>query len=1139
MTIDPANGQRDDEAQGSGLAVTGDPPSRGHRRGRRRWRRLGCLTLLLVVLVAAIALESRTSAVQSRVFTRIDRSLGFRMEPGASDSVWFPSEGPYDQRRGYTLLPEVTRTLLNGSYRVEAQARLSPAMTRLTHLGIYPIYREGTQAGLFLEDRDGGTLYRATYPQRVYADFDSIPALVVSTLLYIENRELLDPKHATRNPAVEWDRLAKAVVDLGIGEVRKDQGHPGGSTLATQLEKYRHSPEGRTGSPKEKLRQMIAASLRAYLGGRNTIPARERIVKDYVNSVPLAAAVGFGEVNGLGDGLWAWYDTEFADVNRILGSGADSDPAKAEAYKKVLSLFIAHRRPSVYLARNRKSLRTDTDSYLRLLARAGVISPALRDAALPLPLVFRRTPAESVRPSYIDQKAANAVRTRLLNLLGLHQLYVLDRIDLSAGTTLDGPVERRITHTLERLEDPAFTDSLGLRGYRLLERGDPSGVIYSFTLYESTPRGNLLRVQADNYNQPLDINEGGRLDLGSTAKLRTLVTYLQIVAGLHDRYAGQARPDLAKARAEASDPISRWALDWLSAAPDTTLPPMLQAALGRSYSANPSEKFFTGGGLHTFKNFNADDNGRVLTVQEGLRNSVNLVFIRLMRDVARYYATKVPGYDSKLLVEIDHPGRKELLARFADREGKDFLRQFWRKYHGKGPGEATGILARGVRPTPRKLAALYRTVHPTAPADSLGAFLRKWIPSRLIGDRDVARLYEDYAPGKYNLQDLGVIVGVHPLELWLVGHLQDHPAPTWAETSDAAAGARQESYRWLFSTRSLEKQNTRIRILLEIDAFQLIQREWRKLGYPFENLTPSYATAIGSSGDRPAALAELVGILVNGGVRMPQQRLEHLHFAAGTPFETVFDYGASTGERVMDPEVAAAVRGALRDVVQNGTARRANGVFRTADGQLLPIGGKTGTGDHRFETFGRGGQLLESRVVNRTATFVFFIGDRFYGSISAFVPGPEAARYAFTSALPVQLLADLAPDLMPALSRPAPAGPWPPGGGTASGKASAVHGGAWVGGNSSGGASAGAPPVHPGALGEPEVHPGAPGEPEVHPGEPVAAPISPGKSSPPAGPEPLDTAPDSGTTQVLQDSEAVFEAAPDTAAADTSGAPRR
>ena len=58
--------------------------------------------------------------------------------------------------------------------------------------------------------------------------------------------------------------------------------------------------------------------------------------------------------------------------------------------------------------------------------------------------------------------------------------------------------------------------------------------------------------------------------------------------------------------------------------------------------------------------------------------------------------------------------------------------------------------------------------------------------------------------------------------------------------------------------------------------------------------------------------------------------------------------------------------------------------------ELLLVGGKTGTGDNRLKIY-RGGHLLESRPVDRTATFVFFIGDRFYGTVTAHVAGREAA----------------------------------------------------------------------------------------------------------------------------------------------------
>jgi hypothetical protein len=59
--------------------------------------------------------------------------------------------------------------------------------------------------------------------------------------------------------------------------------------------------------------------------------------------------------------------------------------------------------------------------------------------------------------------------------------------------------------------------------------------------------------------------------------------------------------------------------------------------------------------------------------------------------------------------------------------------------------------------------------------------------------------------------------------------------------------------------------------------------------------------------------------------------------------------------------------------------------------------------------------LLESRVVNRTATFVFYLGERYFGTFTALVPGLQAGQYEYTSSLVAQILKTLLPQLKPAL----------------------------------------------------------------------------------------------------------------------------
>jgi hypothetical protein len=105
----------------------------------------------------------------------------------------------------------------------------------------------------------------------------------------------------------------------------------------------------------------------------------------------------------------------------------------------------------------------------------------------------------------------------------------------------------------------------------------------------------------------------------------------------------------------------------------------------------------------------------------------------------------------------------------------------------------------------------------------------------------------------------------------------------------------------------------------------------------------------------------------------------------------------------------------LSQVVDAGTAKRVAGSFITPDGKPLAMGGKTGTGDNRIEAIGSGGRILSSKSINRTATFVFYIGDTHFGTLTAFVPGRTAEAFKFTSALPVQVLKGMAPILTPYL----------------------------------------------------------------------------------------------------------------------------
>lgn len=992
------------------------------RRSRHGWKAFWLLLLIIAIVVGlAAAKEMRTSRFQSRELSQYAASLTYKLEPGPSEAIRYPGNGPFDMRLGYSALDEFLPRLLKRNYVVTQQTRFSPALLSYTDKGLFVPYSEKIQAGLSITDCRAAPLYKYNYPQQLYSNFAAIPPVVVSSLLFIENRFLLDTKQPLANPAVDWPRFGMAAWSQVAKVLRLPGQSAGGSTLATQLEKYRHSPDGLTVSGAEKIRQMISASVRAYQPGPQTLGARQNIIRDYLNSVPLSAVPGHGEVHGMAEGLRVWYGTDFSKANEQLNSPASDPKTMAEkglALREMLSLMIAQRRPSHYLTKGREELADLTDSHLRLLKQNGVIDTALADAALASTVSYRDWQTQPTLQPIETNKGISVARSRLASMLN-RPLYDLDRLDLSATSTLQGDLQTQATAYLKKLADPVYAGEIGLLGERLLTPTSTTQVRYSFTLFELTPDGSRVRVQTDSTDQPFDINEGSKLELGSTAKMRVLTTYLQIIAELHDKYAAMSVPELKKVDVPDQDRLSQWVIDYLIQNKDHDLSKMLGAALDRKYSASPGEAFFTGGGLHVFHNFRKEDNGRLPTLRDALRESINLPFIRLMRDVVRYVTYSGPNSSAELLKDDRDPRRQEYLANFADREGTSFLLKFWKKYKNKDTQARLETFLDSMRPTPIRMAAVHRYLLPNASQEDFNSFVRSHLKGaklteKLTDDR-LIRLYDAYGPGTYDLPDQGFIAKVHPLDLWLMGYLLSNPDATFTQIVKASHFERQEVYSWLFKSKHKGARDSRIRTMLEIEAFLEIHQRWQQVGYPFDHLVPSLATAIGSSGDRPAALAELIGTILNDGVRMPTLRIDSLHFAADTPYETRLVNDPHVGKRVMPSAVANAMREALSQVVDAGTAKRVSGSFKLADGSPLAMGGKTGTGDNRIEAIGSGGRILSSKSINRTATFVFYIGDHHFGTLTAFVPGRSAENFKFTSALPVQVLKGMAPILTPYL----------------------------------------------------------------------------------------------------------------------------
>src|SRR5262245_14042014 len=217
------------------------------------------------------------------------------------------------------------------------------------------------------------------------------------------------------------------------------------------------------------------------------------------------------------------------------------------------------------------------------------------------------------------------------------------------------------------------------------------------------------------------------------------------------------------------------------------------------------------------------------------------------------------------------------------------------------------------------------------------AALKTWLTNHKVNTAtlDVGKLFRAFENPRLTLVDYAYLLGLHPLDLWCASEFRREPNLKWEKLWADSSEARRLGSAWLLSSRAQRAQDLRLRIRMEREAFNRMAPYWQRLGFPFRTLVPTYATAIGSSSDRPVALADLVGILINDGMRRPSTGLAKVHFAGATPYETLLEPRPQKGERVLSVEVARTARQAMAAVVEQGTARRLSGAFKLSTGEVL------------------------------------------------------------------------------------------------------------------------------------------------------------------------------------------------------------
>ena len=939
------------------------------------------LLFILILFSIILFFECKSSYLQSYFFYKKTKNISYKIEDG-EQSIIFPKFGPYDIRYGYTYIP----TILNsGKWNIVKQAHWSNELFNIVNTGMFPPYNDNKRGGLEIYDSDNNLIYSAKYPKYQYVSFNQIPEIMIKTLLFIEDHNALK-KNKYYNSVININRLSKAITLAILNKIGINMKQFGASTLATQLIKFKHSNKGRTNSLRDKYIQMFSASLLVYLKSRDTIEARKNIILNYINNVPLGSFPGIGEIFGIGDGLNIWFGSNFEKENNIL-KNCDKDIIKCgESYRKILALFLAQRCPTRLLSGNRNKLFELLNNYLDNLFFEGVISYELKNSSM------GRLQFKNKINNFISTKKliSDPVRFYLLNKLAINKTYDLDKFDLIVNSSIN----KKLYNDLYNKAAIEIKKHKSITGKYLL-KNNKQDFILSFLLFEKVGNINYLRAQFDQFPSRFSANDSMKLELGSTAKFRVLVSYLQLIENTfnylykHPNYIIHPK-----------DKMTLWVKEWQDKNPGGSSINILNDSMDRKFSGSAGEIFFTNGGIHKFSNFEGKGGGSQ-TVRSGLINSINLVYIRIMRDIINhisYFGER--GRINDLIFSGENKYRTEYINKFIEMEGNIFLSRFYSKYkNDKNPIKTltNEFLNSSVLPIAvkiKRVSTLFRVANP----DASYIQYKKFLYNNKLNFERSEQMYKALY-GDFDLQDFGYLTRKHPLELWLVAHMSKNKKSSLKNIFIESKSAKKESYRWLLKDTKIIAQNKRISIILEKEAFLELTKIWNQVGYPF-NVFPSLASAIGSSGDRPIALAKLIGIIINEGKLCPMERVKTLRFGKNTPYETVLEPNKKC-EQVISSEVAAIVKDALLSVVNNGTAIRIKNTFNI-------IGGKTGTGDNH----------LGNKAVSRTGTFVFFIDNKYFGVLTTYVNGKKSSKYSFTSSLPVQILKLLAPTLKNHFNKP-------------------------------------------------------------------------------------------------------------------------
>ena len=730
-TMNDARNELSVQTLSSSKSTTTAKPARKHKPWRLKF-------VFSAVAAGALALGGYiydelavSSTLQSRFFKKLHDGEIFTKIVTTPP----PAIGNTDVERGYNEIQRIRKETLASGGKVSPQ--LPWKDRQVGPLQLAPLFDRKPQTGITILDVNNEKMYSGDTPHDIYKTYEEIPAVIVQSLCIVEDRNICDQEKApTFNAAINWWRAIQAAI-MGVGKkLNMTSKVEGGSTLPIQITKNDSWERGRTRGFLDKAEQMLTASAEMYALGHDTRQQRLNKIVEYINTASFAGHPQFGEIKGIKDAMAVLYGSSDYDekLHRM-----NEDEETALAFRQMFSLVMAVKMPdeSLRSAKGYEALQGRIDNFTKMLVDEKIITPSFAQKVKAVRIDFSevgKNPALTEKPRH--DKSVNSMRLSVMNKLNLSPIdgmYKLDRWDIRVDSTLDHAVNTAVNAKLKSFNDPEIAKQNGLIGFQLLRPETAPKVTWAITVNERLPDGRVVtRVSTDTFKGSLDLTKGGRQNYGSTSKMRMAVTFLEVIAELHDKYAAMSPEDLKAIQIHARDKLSRWAVDYLSAPEnDHALEAMQRAAISTIKYSGHRQGFFTGGGMNYPGNFDRREDHQSYSVEEALWESVNLSWYRITDDIEEYMKWGRLNIDPAILDDREFTDeqlqeRRKYLHEFADFEGRVFSGRFWRQQKARIASELADNLARKDENHKVNMTGLYRGFYPESSFEEYARFMNEF-----------------------------------------------------------------------------------------------------------------------------------------------------------------------------------------------------------------------------------------------------------------------------------------------------------------------------------------------------------------------------------------------------------------------------